>query len=132
MRYLLDTNVLIAMFRGRQDIRKAILKAGFENCLVSEITFAEIIYGAYRGGYEKHSHEVRFIKDQFPILTISGAIDGYAALRAKLEADGLRLDNFDLLIAASALSEDLTLVSHNTKHFERIPNLKIKDWEKSI
>ena len=132
MKYLLDTNVLIAMFRGRQCIRKAILKAGFENCLVSEITLAEIIYGAHKGGYEKHSHEIQFIKDQFRILAISDAIERYAQLRAKLESNGLRLDSFDLLIAASALSESLTLVTHNTKHFDRIPSLKIKDWEKTI
>ena len=45
-RYLLDTNVLIAMFRGNRDVRGNILKAGFENCFVSEISIAELFYGA--------------------------------------------------------------------------------------
>ena len=130
MSYLLDTNVLIAMFRDQHGIREAILKAGFENCIVSEISFAELLYGAHKAGYERHSHEISFIKNQFTLLPVSCAIEQYALLRAQLESDGMRLDNFDLLIAASAIAEGLTLVTHNTRHFERIPRLKVKDWEK--
>ena len=66
----------------------------------------------------------------FEILSISAAIEPYAKLRAQLEADGIRLDNFDLLIAASAIGEGLNLVTHNTKHFERIHSLLVKDWER--
>ena len=130
MKYLLDTNVLIAMFRGRPKIRGGILKTGFENCFVSEISLAELLVGVYKSGFEKHRHEVQFIKDHFEILPISVAIEPYARLRAQLEADGIRLDNFDLLIAVSAITEGLTLVTHNTKHFERIPRLQVKDWER--
>lgn len=130
MKYLLDTNVLIAMFRGRTKIREGILKSGFDNCFVSEISMAELLVGAYKSGLEKHRHEIQFIKEHFEILSISAAIEPYAKLRAQLEADGIRLDNFDLLIAASAIGEGLNLVTHNTKHFERIPSLLIKDWER--
>jgi len=130
MSYLLDTNAIIAMFRDLHGMREAILKAGFTNCLVSEITLAELFVGVYKSGLEKHRHEVQFIKDHFDILPISGAVEQYAKLRTQLESDGIRLDNFDLLIAASAITEGLTLVTHNTKHFERIPRLLVKDWEK--
>lgn len=130
MKYLLDTNVLIAMFRGQYGIREAILKAGFENCIVSEISFVELLYGAHKAGYERHSHEINFIKNQFTLLPVSGAIEQYAVLRAQLESGGMRLDNFDLLIAAAAIAKGLTLVTHNTRHFSRIPKLKVKDWER--
>jgi len=130
MKYLLDTNVLIAMFRGRSIIREGILKIGFENCIVSEISLAELLVGVYKSGYEQHVHEVRFVKDHFAVIPISGAVEQYAKLRAQLEADGIRLDNFDLLIAASAITEGLTLVTHNTKHFERVPRLQVRDWER--
>ena len=129
MRYLLDTNVLIAMFRGRPKIREGILKTGFENCIVSEISLGELLVGVYKSGLDKHRHEVQFVKEHFNSLPVSGAIEQYAKLRAELEADGIRLDNFDLLIAASAITEGLTLVTHNTKHFEKIPRLLVKDWE---
>ena len=130
MKYLLDTNVLIAMFRGRQTIREAILKAGFSECGVSEISVAELLVGAYKNGYEKHVHEVRFVKNQFSVIPISDSVEKYARIRAQLEADGVRLDNFDLLIAATAITEGMTLVTHNTKHFERIPRLNVRDWER--
>ena len=130
MKYLLDTNAIIAMFRDLHGMRAAILKAGFETCAISEITLAELLYGAYKGGYERHSHEARFVKEHFKVIPISDSIIKYAQLRTQLEADGVRLDNFDLLIAATAITEGLTLVTHNTRHFDRIPGLKIKDWER--
>ncbi len=130
MKYLLDTNAIIAMFRDLHGMRAAILKAGFDTCAISEITLAELLYGAYKGGYERHSHEVRFVKEHFKVIPISDSVIKYAQLRTQLEADGVRLDNFDLLIAATAITEGFTLVTHNKKHFDRIPGLKIKDWER--
>ena len=130
MKYLLDTNVLVAMFRGRQVIRDSILKAGFENCAVSEISLAELYVGAFKTNYGAHIHELQFVKDHFSIVPISRAIEKYAELRAQLETDGIRLDNFDLLIAATAITQGMTLVTHNTKHFERIPRLNVRDWER--
>ena len=130
MKYLLDTNVLVAMFRGRQTIREAILKVGFDNCCVSEISMAELFVGVYKCGYEEHSHETRFVEEHFSVIPISRSIAKYAQIRAQLEAEGIRLDNFDLLIAATAITEGMTLVTHNTKHFERIPRLNVRDWER--
>ena len=129
MRYLLDTNVLVAMFRGRQRIREALLKVGFDNCSLSEISIAELLFGAYKSDYSRHRHEFLFVKEHFNIIPISDSLEQYARLRAELETEGIRLDNFDLLIAATAVKEGLTLVTHNTKHFEKIPNLHLKDWE---
>ena len=130
MMYLLDTNAIIAMFRDLHGMREAILKVGFDKCVVSEITLADLFVGAYKKGYDAHIHEIRFLQELFASVPISNAIEKYAQIRAQLEADGIRLDNFDLLIAATALSEGLTLVTHNTKHFERIPRLNVRDWEK--
>ena len=130
MKYLLDTNVLVAMFRGQHGIREAILKAGFSNCAVSEITLAEILTGAYKGGYERHAHEIAFLHDNFTIIPIGSSIDIYARLRASLEQQGLSVDSLDLLIASSAINGKMTLVTHNSRHFARIPGLKTVDWEK--
>lgn len=129
MKYLLDTNVLIAMFRGQYKIREAIAFFGFEQCCISEITLAEIKVGAYKSSYEKHAHEINFLYDNFRILPITPVLDTYAKLRAGLEANGTPVDNFDLLIAASALNNKMTIITHNLKHFSKIDNLTIQDWE---
>lgn len=130
MKYLLDSNAVIAMFRDLHHMREAILKVGFDKCSVSEVTLAELFVGAYKTNYASHIHEIRFINEHFAVLPISGAIEKYAEIRAELEKSGCRLDNFDLLIAATAITEGMTLVTHNTKHFERIPRLNVRDWER--
>ena len=130
MKYLLDTNVLIAMFRGQYQIREQMVKAGFSDCAVSEITLGEILTGCYKGGFEKHAHEIQFLKEHFVVLPISPAIDLYGQVRAQLELQGIALDSMDLLIGCTALADERILVTHNIRHFERIPGLRIEDWEK--
>ena len=56
------------------------------------------------------------------------AAEAYGPLRAELERRGQRLDGPDLRIAAIALSRDLTLVTGNVRHFERVPGLRIENW----
>lgn len=130
MKYLLDTNVLDAMFRGQHGIREALLKAGFDNCAISEITLAELLAGAHKGGYDHHAHEIAFLHDNFEIVPIGPSLDTYARLRTDLEMNGTSVDSFDLLIAATAIQRKMTLITHNTRHFSRIPGLKVKDWER--
>ena len=117
------------MIKDQHGARRRIEKSGFENCAVSEITLGELIYGAYKGGYERHIGEADFVKNTFKILPIGNSLDTYGRLRAELEAKGTVLDSFDLLIASTAIDANLTLVTHNTRHFERIPDLKLTDWE---
>ncbi len=130
MKYLLDTTVLISMIKGLHNARTAILKAGFDACAVSEIALAELIYGAYKGGYERHAGEIDFIKSTFKLLPIGDSIDTYGKIRADLEQSGFKLDSLDLLIASTAIKNNLTLITHNTRHFEQVPGLKLKDWER--
>lgn len=130
MKYLLDTNVLIELTKRNQVVRQRAMMAGLDNCFTSEISVAELLYGAYKAGIERHYHELSFFKDHLPILKIGPCLDCYARIKVELESQGKRLDNFDLLIAATAITSDLTLVTHNTRHFERIPELRVIDWEK--
>ena len=128
MKYLLDTNVLIDMFRGDQKIRGKIVKAGFDECAVSAITYAEILTGCHLAGYEAHKHEEAFLKENFTIIPVEPSISKYAEIRADLLRNGTPVDNFDILIGATALVHKLTIVTHNKKHFEKIPGLQIRDW----
>lgn len=129
MKYLLDTNVFGELFRGNTRVRTAMSLAGLPNCAVSEISLAELLYGARKSGVERHYHEIEFVKNSFVTLPIGSGISEFAKLKADLESKGCRIDNFDLLIAATAIVSNMTLVTHNTRHFERIPGLTVIDWQ---
>lgn len=131
MKYLLDTNVLISLFKNRHGIREAILRTGRNQCAISTLTIGELLVGAYKGNDIRQRYEVEKTKELFSTLHVSEAvIDIYAKTRANLESSGIRLDSIDLLIASTALYHDLTIVTHNVKHFERIRGLKVEDWER--
>ena len=67
---------------------------------------------------------------RFRIVPISDALERYARLRVQLERRGESIDDFDLLIAATALTAGYTLVTHNLKHFDRIEGLRTEDWDR--
>lgn len=89
---------------------------------------AELYVGAYKRNDIKGMGQANYIAQTFEIVRISSHLEDYAKLRAGLERKGCKLDSMDMFIAASALAEDLTLVTHNTKHFSRVPGLKLEDW----
>ena len=128
--YLLDTNVLIDMFKGNQRVQEKIFSAEFHNCYISEITLAELYVGAFKGGRPKQLQEIGFVCKHFRILPITQALELYARLRVQLEGKGESIDDFDLLIAATALTEGHTLVTHNLRHFDRIDGLRTEDWDR--
>lgn len=67
----------------------------------------------------------------FQVVPIFGSLQLYGQLKSRLEQAGTRIDDFDLLIGASALQNGLILVTHNTKHFARLEGLNIEDWEQT-
>lgn len=130
MKYLLDTNVLVAMFRKQHGIRERIFEAGIENCFISDATLAELKVGAYKTNDLRQWREVRETERSFTIIPVTTEdFDRYAQNRALLESQGIKLDSLDLLIGSSAVENDMIMVTHNKKHFARIPNLQIEDWE---
>ncbi len=134
--YMLDTNVLIAMFKGQYGIQEKIHTVGFDRCLVSELSIAELYVGLYKDVFGKASpgrisakeKQIRFVEDRFETLPFLGNAQTYGRVRAKLEADGIRISDRDLLIGCSALDAGCTLVTNNICHLSRIPGLAIEDW----
>ena len=130
--YMLDTNVLIAMFKGQYGIQERIAREGFDRCLVSELSIAELYVGMYKdtlperiGAKEK---QIQFVMDRFEILPFLGNARTYGRISAELEASGTRLSDMDLMIGCSALDAGCTLVTNNTRHLSRIPGLSTEDW----
>ncbi|MBO6100454.1 MAG: VapC toxin family PIN domain ribonuclease, partial [Spirochaetaceae bacterium] len=66
----------------------------------------------------------------YPIEELSeGVMEVFAGVKAKMFNKGMKIEDMDLLIAATAIYNDLTLVTNHTKHFENIPDLKIENWK---
>lgn len=105
------------------------IAAGRHNCVISEITLAELKYGAlYSQHPEKHLAEVEKLLQSVVVLPITAAIDDFAQEKARLRKAGNLIDDFDLLIGCSALAHDLILVTNNLRHFDRLDGLVIEDW----
>ncbi len=127
-KYLLDTCTCIALIKQVPSVVEHIRRIGIDECKISEITLAELYFGAYKSGREKHFKDVAEIEGLFEQYAISESLREYGDIRWQLEHTGRRIDNFDLLIGATALHENLIVVTANADHFERIPGLKIENW----
>ena len=130
--YLLDTNILSYFIRGRHTGLNAHLveAIGREKAGISAIVRAEMRFG--QSGMlpnDKRRRAIDLLLDQLPTLPwTAAAADAYGSLKTHLQSDGQPIGELDTQIGAHALAEGLILVTHNTRHFERIPGLKLEDW----
>ena len=127
VKYLLDTDHAIDLIRGNGILERWISDEGVETFAISEITLAEMSVYAAKSRVEKHRKQIAFLEKYFTILPFRAHAE-YGAIRAVLEKRGERLDDMDVLIAATAVQESATLLSDNKKHFARIPHLKTESW----
>lgn len=128
-KYLLDTNICIYLLKGQFDLHNKIKKIGVENCMISEITIAELKFGVENSiQKEKNRKNVDIIQSKFTILPIFTVLDVYAKEKARLKIKGKILDDFDLLIGSTAIFNDLILVTKNVSDFSRINGIVIEDW----
>lgn len=131
MAYLIDTDICIFFLRGKYDIDRRIEEVGKDNCFISEITLAELKYGAEKSASpEKHRSIVSDFEREFLTLPILPAIDIYAKEKARLASLGTPIDDFDLLIGATAIANSLILITNNERHFQRIEGISIANWTK--
>jgi len=130
MKYLLDTNTCIFFLRGKLKLDEIIREKGLENCFISEITVAELRFGAENSDNPTKSHKVvdTFISG-ISIIPIFGSIKRYAKEKVRLRKLGTPInDEFDLLIGVTAVENKLTLVTDNSKHFASIAGIKFENW----
>ncbi|MBX2972135.1 MAG: PIN domain-containing protein [Flavobacteriales bacterium] len=114
---------------GRHGMDVAVARVGAVNCTISEITYAELLFGAEKSERKKHNMEnlERFLL-RVAIRPILPVIPVYAKERVRLERLGQPVDDFDLLIGATAIHHGLVLVTNNTKHFQRLQGIELEDW----
>ncbi len=129
MKYLLDTDTLSFILRGEGKVEEH-----FRAVRPSEVCTSPIVVGEIELGLARRSNRrlKRLCERLFEILHVvpyeREAARQYGTLAARLLDAGIPIGLEDTMIAAHALSLDLTLVTHNLRHFERVPRLRIEDW----
>lgn len=127
--YLLDTNICIYLFKGKYNIRKKLTEVGLKHCFISEITLAELIYGAQcSSNVKKHTKEIEDLLSILQVLPIRPILTDYGRVKKELRLAGMMIENFDLLIGVTALANNLVMITENVKHVGHIPGLKIENW----
>lgn len=130
--YCFDTDVLSATMRRDPDLAliRRLAELPPSEQFTTAITLGELLYGAERRGSARLRTMVRgLLSGALIVLPFDeAAADIYGPLRARLEASGEPLDEPDLRIASIALARDLTLVTANVRHFDRVPDLRVENW----
>ena len=134
MNYLLDTNAAVALLRNkpaRVRERYRLAEAAGDYLALSSVVLFELWYGVARSTRRQENAErLRvFLSGTVTVVAFDDA-DARAAgeLRATLEAAGIPIGPYDLLIAAQALRSGATLATANTAEFARVPGLTWQDW----
>ena len=132
--YLLDTDILSNLLRPAlsANLIARLAATPADARFTSSITLGELVYGAHRQGPRGRLLLERI--DQMllpgrPVLPFdAAAARRYGEVRAELERRGTPLDEADLRIAAIALARNLTVVTGNVRHFQRVPGLPVENW----
>jgi tRNA(fMet)-specific endonuclease VapC len=125
---ILDSDHCIAIMRGVLGAQKRITPN--ETLAVTTISVGELIHGANKSADPaKNIARVNLLLSTVTILPFDeSAARRFGKVKADLERVGIRLTDLDLQIASIALTRDVVLLTHNQKHFARIPALQIEDW----
>lgn len=129
MRFLLDTDTVSYALRGEGDVAERIRARRPSELAISAITLAELHFGAER----RKSRRLRrlidgFVGDIDVVPFDEAAATRFGKVAATLASKGTPIGILDTMIAAHALHLGLTLITHNTKHFQHVRGLKIADW----
>lgn len=129
--YIIDSNTCIYFMNGKyQSVRDKFLSISPKDILIPSVVKGELLLGAFKSQTrEQTTKKVEKFLKPFDIIDFTGKMSyTYAEIRAVLEKSGNSIGANDLLIAATALNKNATLVTHNVSEFSRVPGLKVEDW----
>lgn len=129
--YVLDTDIIIAILKNNAKVLKNIKELTEDvKIYTTIINMAELYYGAYHSQQvENNLIKVKKVEERFKMLSLTKtAIIEYGKIKSRLNQEGIPLADNDLFIASITKCRNFILVTHNTRHFKRIPGLKIEDW----
>ena len=131
MKYMLDTNICIYIIKKHPiQVLTKLKKKSISDVCISSITLAELEYGVQKS--ERTAQNALALAEFLAPLEIvpfdeAAAIE-FGKIRSYLEKKGLKIGEYDTMIAAHARALGSILVSNNIKEFERVPELKIENW----
>ncbi|HDL98931.1 MAG TPA: type II toxin-antitoxin system VapC family toxin [Desulfobacteraceae bacterium] len=131
LRYLLDTNILSDLVKqpAGAAARKIASLDDEKTCCTSLVVACELRYGAHKKGSATLSQKVNQLLATIAVLPLNDDMAvHYAEIRVELERMGQPIGSNDLLIAAHARSQGLTVVTANVKEFLRVPELTVENW----
>ncbi len=128
--YLLDTNILIYFFKGIGNVPDRLLSLSPKYISIAAISLFELEVGiAKSNNPSKRKRQLEVLISRIDVIPFAAKEAKTAAMiRADLESKGTPIGPFDTLIAGTALSKNVTLVTHNTQEFNRVKDLAIEDW----
>jgi len=130
--FLLDTDTIIYSLKGHENVVKNLRLHIADPIKISAVTLMELYYGAYKSKkIESNLAKIKTLENSMEIIPIGKeSVEIFGIYKANPEKAGTPLDDFDLILASCALSNNLILVTNNVKHFQRIDGLKITNWTK--
>jgi tRNA(fMet)-specific endonuclease VapC len=132
--WVLDTNTVSALLRGDDAVLARLERAQRNRVHIPEPVFAELAYGIARLGPSRRrvllETRLEWVRSAISVVEWSPSVsDAFGRAKADLERRGVRLEDFDVAIAAHALAIDATLVTANLKHLRRVDGLRCESWE---
>lgn len=128
--YLLDTSICIDFLRGNKTALHHFIKED-GNCFLSVITKIELLMGAYNAPepyFLTELHKVQTFIDRYDTIGFDDSMHRFCAEKIRLQRAGLLIEDFDLLIATTAITNNMVVVTSNKKHFDRVEGIKMEDW----
>ena len=129
---LLDTNICIRFLRGDQSVVGRLLNADENDDLrIPAMVEGELFYGVEKSVRRDENREkVKSLLTILPVChTDDETMEKFGELKARAEAAGKRVDDADVIIAATAMRHNAVLVTGNARHFSRFDGLEIEDWQ---
>jgi tRNA(fMet)-specific endonuclease VapC len=129
--YLVETDWISDCLHGRPEATETLLELAADGLAVSLMTFGELYQGAYYARYPHTALRGRraFLQGKRRLPLNRAITERFGVIRGELSRRGLTIGDFDILIAATALHHELTLVTRNRRHFSRIPDLRLYERE---
>lgn len=131
MKFLLDTNICIYIIKQKPvEVLNKFKAYDVGDIAISSVTVAELEFGVQKSQFPKKNQQAlaQFLIPLNVVAFDRPAAIVYGKIRSDLEKQGIPIGSLDTLIAAHALSLQITLVTNNVKEFNRVPNLKLENW----
>lgn len=129
-KYLLETSTCIELLRGNKKVRQLCIENN-HLCCISVITAIELLYGAYSAPAQYRTQEIakaKMLIGYYTTIGIDTIPDAFCQEKIRLKGLGQIIEDFDLMIGLTGRENNMIVVTHNIKHFNRIEGLKVEDW----